>query len=222
MGNASPFGGCIAPAFGQDKAPAKPVPAPRLDAPELQIDQVGPREIERGERSAPDANGQSLEDFVLGEHVVPEGNLSVRAIMKIQKELGRRGYDPGPIDGILGKGTREAIKRYQAARGWPASGQITIRLLVALHGGDGFRGVAKPSVHSLKDELMAIEAAPLVSQVQDELRRRGYDVPVDGRLDRRTVRAIMRYQSYFGLEPTGAPSEDLLAHIRNRTVPIND
>jgi len=207
--------------FGQAQAPEALYATPRLDAPELQIDQVGPQPTERPQRPGPEEQRENLEDFDLGDRVVPQGSLSPQAIKKIQLELVRRGYDPGPQDGVLGKTTREAIRRYQSDRGWPASGRVTVRLLVALHGGDSFEGIAPPSAAGLKGDLMTIETSPLVLAIQDELKIRDYEVSVNGRLDARTVRAIETYQSYFGFEPTGEPSEQLLAHIRSIVIPLN-
>jgi peptidoglycan hydrolase-like protein with peptidoglycan-binding domain len=109
----------------------------------------------------------------------------------------------------MGDATRDAIRRYQAGRGWRVSGAVTVRLLVALQGGDRFDG-----------GVTSIDASLLVREIQDELKRRGYDVSVDGRLEARTVKAIESYQSYFGMEPTGEPSESLLAHIRSGIVPL--
>jgi peptidoglycan hydrolase-like protein with peptidoglycan-binding domain len=208
-------------AFGQTQVSEELYSTPRLDAPELQIDQVGPQQMGRPQQPGPKEKRENLEDFDLGDRVVPQGSLSPQAIKKIQMELIRRGYDPGSQDGVLGKATREAIRRYQSDRGWPASGRVTIRLLVALHGGDRFEGVAPAPAPGLRGDLMTIEASPLVLKIQDELKRRDYDVSVDGRLDARTVRAIETYQSYVGLEPTGEPSEQLLAHIRSRVIPLN-
>lgn len=215
------FGGFATLAFGQTRMPETPYATPRLDAPELQIDQVGPQPTDRPRQPAPKEKEENLDDFNLGDRVVPQKTLSRQAIKKIQMELTRRGYDPGPQDGVLGKASREAIRRYQSDRGWPASGRVTVRLLVALHGGDRFEGGAPPPAPGLKGALMTIDASPLVLQIQDELKRRDYDVSVNGRLDARTVRAIETYQSYFGIERDGEPSEQLLAHIRNRVIPLD-
>ncbi len=56
------------------------------------------------------------------------------AIRRIQHELARRGFDPGGIDGIWGKRTEEAVRRFQAANGLLADGivgPVTSRALFA-------------------------------------------------------------------------------------------
>ena len=46
-----------------------------------------------------------------------------------QSGLKRMGYDPGPIDGILGPRTQAAIRAYQKDHGLPVDGQVSVALL---------------------------------------------------------------------------------------------
>jgi Putative peptidoglycan binding domain len=50
----------------------------------------------------------------------------------VQTELARRGYYHGPIDGLMGSGSREAIRAFQQAQGLPVTGVIDPALLKAL------------------------------------------------------------------------------------------
>jgi peptidoglycan hydrolase-like protein with peptidoglycan-binding domain len=50
----------------------------------------------------------------------------------VQRELRRRGYYHGPIDGDVGPGTRAAIRAYQNDRGFAVTGRIDRSLLRAL------------------------------------------------------------------------------------------
>jgi peptidoglycan hydrolase-like protein with peptidoglycan-binding domain len=45
-------------------------------------------------------------------------------IGQAQDRLQGAGFDPGPLDGVLGARTREALRRYQASRGLPATGAL--------------------------------------------------------------------------------------------------
>ena len=45
-------------------------------------------------------------------------------IGQAQDRLKAAGFDPGPLDGVLGQRTREALRRYQASRGLPTTGQF--------------------------------------------------------------------------------------------------
>jgi putative peptidoglycan binding protein len=57
----------------------------------------------------------------------PAGSGSV--VADVQSELAREGYDPGPIDGVAGSMTREAIAEYQRDHGLAPTGRINGSLL---------------------------------------------------------------------------------------------
>ncbi|MEO1976131.1 MAG: lytic murein transglycosylase [Paracoccaceae bacterium] len=59
----------------------------------------------------------------------PDPGLSGEQMMTLQKALQDRGYDVGGIDGILGAGTRAAVRDMQAKLGLPADGWPTQALL---------------------------------------------------------------------------------------------
>lgn len=52
--------------------------------------------------------------------------------VSVQSELARRGYYQGAIDGVIGFGSREAIRAFQAAQGLPVTGVIDRKVLKAL------------------------------------------------------------------------------------------
>jgi len=54
--------------------------------------------------------------------------------LDIQRRLAARGYDPGPLDGIAGRLTSAALRRFQAGRGLEAHGRADRRTLSALFG----------------------------------------------------------------------------------------
>jgi Putative peptidoglycan binding domain len=45
-------------------------------------------------------------------------------IGQAQEQLKAAGFNPGPIDGVLGPRTRDALRRYQASQGLPATGGL--------------------------------------------------------------------------------------------------
>ncbi len=59
-------------------------------------------------------------------------NLDQEAIKKVQDALKSKGFDPGPIDGVVGPRTREAVRRFQDSYGIKADGQIDNQTLYAL------------------------------------------------------------------------------------------
>ena len=58
--------------------------------------------------------------------------LSLERRQTVQRSLEGMGYDPGVADGEFGSRTRDAISRYQAALGEPATGYVDDRVLASL------------------------------------------------------------------------------------------
>ncbi len=63
---------------------------------------------------------------------VSEQPLSRDQALRIQELLAARGYDPGPIDGVIGTQTRQAIKKFQRTAKLPADGYPSPELLETL------------------------------------------------------------------------------------------
>jgi len=64
--------------------------------------------------------------------VLCETNTSADIVNRVQSALDTAGYRPGPIDGIIGPRTMQAVKRYQQTKGL-AKGGLTIETLEALN-----------------------------------------------------------------------------------------
>jgi len=60
--------------------------------------------------------------------------LDLALITKVQTKLTELGYQPGPVDGLIGPKTRAALRRYQMVEGLPVDGRITQPVLVRLTG----------------------------------------------------------------------------------------
>ena len=61
----------------------------------------------------------------------------VETVAGAQARLANLGLDPGPVDGVLGESTREAIQRFQLAQGLEETGELDIatqQKLKAIHG----------------------------------------------------------------------------------------
>ena len=61
-----------------------------------------------------------------------EQRLSRDQVEKIQELLYARGFDPGPVDGVIGSQTRLAIRQFQRTARLPADGYPTPELLEVL------------------------------------------------------------------------------------------
>lgn len=55
-------------------------------------------------------------------------------VLRVQQALQRKGFDPGPIDGVIGPMTQEAVRSYQDRYGMPATGELDNQTLYALGG----------------------------------------------------------------------------------------
>lgn len=67
----------------------------------------------------------------------PRGDrpLSLTERKALQSALARAGYNPGPVDGIIGAGTKSALRAWQRANGLPADGYASAATLTAVTGG---------------------------------------------------------------------------------------
>lgn len=63
--------------------------------------------------------------------VLCQVNFSENIIVQVQQALAREGFEPGPVDGIMGRGTSNAISAYQKANQL-ADGGLTIQTLEKL------------------------------------------------------------------------------------------
>ncbi len=54
------------------------------------------------------------------------------SIRSVQARLTTLGYDPGPVDGMMGPKTRSAIERFQGESGLERTGEPTLGLLERL------------------------------------------------------------------------------------------
>ncbi|HUA52399.1 MAG TPA: peptidoglycan-binding domain-containing protein [Candidatus Sulfotelmatobacter sp.] len=68
--------------------------------------------------------------------VAPQGGVAARPssgqIRAAQSALKGLGYDPGPIDGVMGPRTARAASAFQRSQGLPGSGQLTPETLARL------------------------------------------------------------------------------------------
>ncbi len=63
--------------------------------------------------------------------VLCETNMTAKIVTSIQRALKREGYSPGPIDGVVGQGTLNAVEKYQLKNSLDRGG-LTYETLKAL------------------------------------------------------------------------------------------
>jgi peptidoglycan hydrolase-like protein with peptidoglycan-binding domain len=67
---------------------------------------------------------------VLCGHIL-EGQTGIAKVQEIQRALQAKGYDPGPLDNIIGPRTKAALVKFQKDNGLPI-GALDIQTLKAL------------------------------------------------------------------------------------------
>ena len=128
------------------------------------------------------------------------------SVASVQSVLNDLGYAAGPVDGLMGSKTRNAIRAYQTDSGLPASGEPSLALYEHLQ--DSY---AKRYTQSAPPAV----SGQTIAQIQSLLRQRGYDVPeITGTIDDKTTAAIRSYQADANLPTDGVPSETLLANLK--------
>jgi membrane-bound lytic murein transglycosylase B len=58
--------------------------------------------------------------------------LSLAERMALQQALKDKGFDPGPVDGVIGAGTKKALKAWQKSAGEPEDGYASLAILEKL------------------------------------------------------------------------------------------
>ena len=116
-----------------------------------------------------------------------------QAVKDLQEALKALGLQPGPIDGVFGKKTEDAVKAFQKLKGLEVD------------------GVAGPITWLNIDE--ADQSEPLlkngskglpVRRLQNRLKLAGFEIPeVNGRFGPKTEAAVKTLQKQAGLEVDG-------------------
>lgn len=134
----------------------------------------------------------------------------------IQRALDAAGYDPGPVDGIMGRGTRSAIQAFQRDNNLSVTGQPNTALYRALER-QGFLTARMASPPAIDDEVARVR------ELERGLARAGYDPgAVDGQMDWETRNAIRSLQRDAGLRVTGDVNQATLTALRDRAGRLAD
>lgn len=107
---------------------------------------------------------------------------------EVQELLSKMGLYQGEIDGVLGRKSREAVRKFQAMYGLPADGYANASLLhfmrLAVRGG-------------IKRNKLTFDE---VTEMQKILAKGSYYIgPVDGKLGPDTLKGIELYKKVYGI-----------------------
>jgi spore coat assembly protein SafA len=124
-------------------------------------------------------------------------------VRTLQQALKDQGYDPGPVDGIFGPRTEQAVRSFQQDRGLVVDGVVGRQTWNALaevgtQPADGDR-FTPPNV-----TLRRGATGEHVRDLQQELKKAGFDPgPIDGVFGPRTESAVRTFQRAAGLQVDG-------------------
>ena len=134
-------------------------------------------------------------------------------VAEIQAALRGSGWYGGPVDGIMGAVTEQAIRAFEQEAGMAPTGRASSELLAAVRrSGGGATEPADPARFSPVEEPAPL---PEVAAVQRALARAAYGpIRTDGVFGPQTRDAIARFQADHGLPATGEMSEALVLELR--------
>lgn len=133
-------------------------------------------------------------------------------VESVQRELLSAGYYKGPVDGVIGRRTRQAIAAYQQAMGLEPDGQATSDLA------EHIRFTREVSEASLFTGTVAAapdaEQRASIRRVQTGLADLAYSPgEINGELTSQTRDAILSFQRDHHLPETGEVSDQLIAEL---------
>lgn len=70
--------------------------------------------------------------FMEWRSILCETNMTAGTITSIQRALSSKGYNPGPIDGVIGRNTIQAVNKFQMDNGLPTDKYINLETVKAL------------------------------------------------------------------------------------------
>jgi peptidoglycan hydrolase-like protein with peptidoglycan-binding domain len=125
------------------------------------------------------------------------------SISDIQQALNDLGYDAGPVDGVMGRKTRGAIRAYQRQTGLPVTGKPDPAFIESLN------------YHIAGN----VNDPSLVLRIENGLDRLGYAAgEINGTADHQLYRALTIYTWLAGLPVNYRPTMATLVHIERQGV----
>jgi peptidoglycan hydrolase-like protein with peptidoglycan-binding domain len=144
-------------------------------------------------------------------------------VQKVQASLARLDLYSGPVDGLDGPQTGQAIAAYQKKAGLPASGHIDGFLLkrLGILETNPPEQAPRPAPRPDLDGATTQSVAPgddkaRIIKIQAGLKAFGNDgIELDGKIGPKTTAGIKEFQSLFGLDANGVPDAETYAKMRS-------
>jgi peptidoglycan hydrolase-like protein with peptidoglycan-binding domain len=133
----------------------------------------------------------------------PNKNLSKVQIQLVQELLKASGYNPGPIDGIVGPKTRLAMQKFK-------SGCATFEDFLGIPGKQLSQQTGETQTSKVSIPANASPDKEQIRLLQERLKASGfYSGPIDGIFGAKTRSALQRYQASQGSSNSGTPMSGL-------------
>jgi peptidoglycan hydrolase-like protein with peptidoglycan-binding domain len=128
----------------------------------------------------------------MAEPVLKKGSTDP-AVKDLQEALKTLGFDPGPVDGVFGGQTENAVKQFQQAREIPVDGVVGRVTWINIDEADQSHPVLTSGSTGLP-----------VRRLQSRMSAVGFDTGgVDGRFGAKTEAAVRKLQQDFNLTVDG-------------------
>jgi peptidoglycan hydrolase-like protein with peptidoglycan-binding domain len=143
-------------------------------------------------------------------------------IEEVQVILKGDGYEPGNMDGRMGKETRDAIKAFQESIGLKSTGYIDKITLTQLEDLRRTKEILeskknyalKSTKEARQKDSSKAEFRPTTKEIQTALKNAGFDPgSFDGKMGPRTRQAIKDFQKSKGLVPDGVVGQKTWANL---------
>lgn len=143
-------------------------------------------------------------------------------IEEVQVILKSDGYEPGNMDGRMGKETRDAIKAFQESIGLKSTGYIDKITLTQMEDLRRTKEILeskknyalKSTKEARQKDLSKAEFRPTTKEIQTALKNAGFDPgSFDGKIGPRTRQAIKDFQKSKGLVPDGVVGPKTWANL---------
>jgi peptidoglycan hydrolase-like protein with peptidoglycan-binding domain len=182
--------------------------------------QPGGQVIHSGSDASGGSQGHATPAAPSGSHTVKPS----AAVQTLQQELAQLNYYEGPIDGIMGPQTVQAIQDLQRQAGLPQTGTMNSATEAALHnylihGNSQMNPAPDPSSNPKPTPSYSATVASLQKQLAQ---LNYYEGPINGITGTQTTQAITYLQRDAGLPQTGTMNAATQAALNNFLVHGNN
>lgn len=176
---------------------SQPTPIPPEAARQSPMTETGKQDI-----SQPSGTQEQQERWGPHRTLTEQGEIRAPLVLQAQEQLRELGYNPGPLDGILGPRTARALRNYQRDYGLPVTGTLNVQTRRELLGTE--RTSVPENWRQTPPATGRLLTEGEIQVAEQNLVELGFDPgPVDGIFTAQTEAAVRAFQERRGLPVTG-------------------